>query len=118
MNATPVSVVEMPSFLRAAEAIWNEEERIELIDYVAYFPESGVIVPGTGGVRKLRWGRSGSGKRGGARIVYFFHNVDHPLYMLLAYAKSDAPDLSSSEKKDATAIALALREAFRSGRVR
>ena len=96
-------------FERAAAKIWSEDERLALIDYVARNPENGDVIPGTGGVRKLRWGRSGIGKRGGARVIYFYYDMDHPLYLLFAYAKSDAADLSAEGKRIITATAAAIK---------
>jgi len=109
MKTRPVVVVETSIFLRQAEKIWSDEERAALVDHVARNPEAGDIIPGTGGVRKMRWGRSGSGKRGGARVIYFYHDMEHPLYLLLAYAKAQASDMSADEKKAVTAIAGALK---------
>ncbi len=81
-----------------------------LIDYLAIHPESGAVIPGTGGIRKLRWGKAGTGKRGGVRVIYFYHNADMPLYLLLAYAKAQATDLTQDEKRTLTALAAALKE--------
>lgn len=67
------------------------------------------MIPGTGGVRKLRWARSGSGKRGGVRVVYFYYRPDCPLYLLLAYAKAQATDLSADEKKTVAAFAATIK---------
>ncbi len=50
-----------------------------LIDFIAHNPESGDLIPETGGVRKMRWGRQGSGKRGGARVIYFYHHMGVPV---------------------------------------
>ncbi len=111
MRTRPITVAETQAFARAAEKIWNEEERIELIDYVAHNPEAGDVIPGTGGVRKLRWGRSGSGKRGGARLVYFHYRADCPLYLLLAYAKAQATDMTADEKQAVAAFAAAIKAA-------
>ncbi|WP_426179135.1 type II toxin-antitoxin system RelE/ParE family toxin [Rhizorhabdus sp. FW153] len=105
----PITVVETQTFVRSAERIWSEEERAELVDFVAHNPEAGDVIPGTGGVRKLRWARSGSGKRGGARVVYFYYRPDCPLYMLLAYAKAQATDLSADEKKAVAAFAATIK---------
>ena len=74
-------------------------------------PMSGDVIPGTGGVRKLRWGRAGSGKRGGARVIYFYYDMDRPLYLLLAYAKAGAEDLTADEKKAASAVAAVIKGA-------
>ena len=104
-----ITVAETQAFARAAEKIWSEGERAELVDFVAHNPEAGVVIPGTGGVRKLRWARAGGGKRGGARVVYFFYRPDCPLYLLLAYAKAQATDLSVDEKRVVAAFAAAIK---------
>ncbi len=64
-----ITVVELQEFSRAAAKKWSEAELTEFIDYIAAHPLAGVIIEGTGGVRKVRWGRGGIGKRGGVRIV-------------------------------------------------
>ncbi|MRW89121.1 addiction module toxin RelE [Duganella sp. FT80W] len=99
METKPVSVIEVPAFLNQAKVLWTDEERAELIDYVARNPESGDVIPGTGGVRKLRWSRAGAGKRGGARVVYFYYRSDTPIYMLLAYAKAASADMTPDQKR-------------------
>jgi hypothetical protein len=73
-----------PSLPLTDKKIWSEDELAGLVDYVARNPEVGDVIPGTGGVRKLRWGRARSGKRGGARVVYFYFHANCPLYLLLA----------------------------------
>lgn len=111
MRTRPITVAETQVFTRAAEKLWSEPERIDLIDHLAHNPEAGDVIPGTGGVRKLRWGRICSGKRGGARVVYFYYRSDCPLYLLVAYAKAQAADLTPDEKKAVTALAGAIRGA-------
>ena len=78
----------------------TDEERALLVDYLAYNPTSGDLIPGTGGVRKLRWGLEGRGKRGGARVVYFHHDAGMPLFALTAYAKNERADLSQRDRND------------------
>jgi hypothetical protein len=107
MQSSPITVAETQVFARLAEKLWSEEERFELIDHLARNPEAGAVIPGTGGVRKLRWSRPGAGKRGGARVIYFYYRPDCPLYLLLAYAKAQATDLTADEKKAVTALAAA-----------
>jgi hypothetical protein len=68
-------------------------------------------IPDTGGVRKIRWARSGSGKRGGARVIYFFHAPSWPLYLLMVYAKGRQEDLSSEEKGTVRKLAAILKGA-------
>lgn len=60
-------------------------------------------------MRKLRWGKAGVGKRGGARVIYFYYRPDCPLYLLLAYAKAQASDLSAGEKKAVAAFAATIK---------
>jgi len=110
MQTKPVTVVETPTFLRQAGAIWDENDRLALVDFVARNPESGDLIPGTGGVRKVRWSRQGSGKRGGARVIYFYHHADAPIYLLLAYAKAQRTDMTPDEKRAVAALAAALKQ--------
>jgi hypothetical protein len=63
MKTTLLTVVETPIYLRQAEKIWSDEERADLVDHVARNPETGVLIPDTGGVRKMRWGRAASLKQ-------------------------------------------------------
>jgi hypothetical protein len=94
---TPITVVETHEFLSATKKLMDDEERAELVRYMAFNPTAGDLIPGSGGVRKLRWGLEGRGKRGGARVIYFFHDMEMPLLLLKAYAKNDQADLSSDE---------------------
>ncbi len=110
MQTRPITVTETQMFRRQAEKIWSEAELTALVDHLALNPENGDVIPGTGGIRKLRWGKAGTGKRGGVRAIYFYHNFDLPLYQLLAYAKAQASDLTSDEKRTLTALAAALKQ--------
>ena len=89
------TVAETPMFQRYAEAIWNEEERLEFISWIALNPNSGALIPGTGGCRKVRWSRSGQGKRGGTRVVYF-NPTETMLWLLIVYTKSKFDNLPRS----------------------
>jgi hypothetical protein len=111
MRTRPITVAETRVFMRTAEKIWSEDELAGLVDYLARNPETGDVIPGTGGVRKLRWGRAGGGKRGGARAVYFYYSPDCPVYLLLAYAKAQATDLTPAERKAVTALAATIKAA-------
>jgi hypothetical protein len=59
--------------------LWHEDERNAFVDYIARNPEAGDIIPDSGGVRKVRWSRAGTGKRGGVRVIYFYHDDTMPL---------------------------------------
>jgi hypothetical protein len=110
MQTRLITVAETHMFRRQAEKIWNEAELAALVDHLALNPEDGDVIPGTGGIRKLRWGKAGTGKRGGVRVIYFFHHTDMPLYLLLAYAKAQATDLTPDEKRTLSALAAALKQ--------
>lgn len=99
MSRKPVTVVETALFVRQAASIWSDPERASFIDFIAWNPEIGDMIPDTGGVRKVRWTRSGSGKRGGARVIYFYHRIDRPLYLLMAYAKPRKDTLTAEEMR-------------------
>ena len=60
-------------------------------------PDTGKIIPGSGGVRKMRWAGSGRGKRGGLRVIYNWCVADDQIWMLLAYPKSEKDDLRRDE---------------------
>ena len=93
-----------PTFTRQSDRLFSEEERNALIDYLADYPAAGDEIPGTGGVRKLRFAALGRGKRGGARVIYFYSGEDMPVYALLAYAKSARTNLSPSERSGAPSV--------------
>ena len=96
----PMAVIETETFLASAARLGiSETERTALIIYLAVNPEVGVVVPETGGVRKLRWALPGRGKSGGARVIYYYHNESIPLYALDIYAKNQKANLSAAEKK-------------------
>jgi hypothetical protein len=104
MEIPPLTVVETPEFLSATRKLMDDEERAVLVDYLALNPTAGDLVPGTGGVRKLRWALDGRGKRGGARIVYFYHGAALPLFLLTAYAKNERANLSAADRNDFKAL--------------
>jgi hypothetical protein len=112
MGATPVTVVETPEFLSATRKLLTEGERAVLVDYMAHNPLAGDLVPGTGGVRKLRWALEGRGKRGGARVIYFYHSVDIPLFALTAYAKNERANLSQQDRNSFRQLTKLLVEAY------
>ncbi|MFY9244716.1 MAG: addiction module toxin RelE [Roseicyclus sp.] len=94
-----ITVAETPTFTRQCSKIFSDEEKSELIEYLAKYPLAGDEIPGTGGVRKIRFAASGRGKRGGARIIYEYLDNKFPLYALLAYRKNARTDMTPEEKK-------------------
>lgn len=93
------TVVETPEFIRQAETCMDKESKKAFIDFIAKNPLAGDLIPGTGGARKVRWMRDGNqGKRGGARIIYYFHNIAMPLFLFTAYPKNEKENLTMKEK--------------------
>ena len=95
-----LTVAELPEFIRTADKLLTETKRLDVVRYLAEHPKSGDLIEGTGGVRKLRWGRGGQGKSGGVRIIYYFHDEIMPLYLLTLFAKGDKVNLSKAERND------------------
>jgi hypothetical protein len=105
MPRRPVSVIELPGYRRRADELLSAHEQDAVVDLIAYEPTCGDLIPGTGGLRKVRIGRGGGGKRGGARVIYYFYNADFPALVMALYAKNEKADLSASEKKEFAAYA-------------
>lgn len=91
------TVIETPTFQKQAEKIWSESERMKFINWIAVNPLAGDVIPGADGARKVRWGRAGSGKRGGVRVVYFNLNERGEVVLVMMYAKSDQTNISPGD---------------------
>jgi hypothetical protein len=114
----PISVVETHEFLSATKKLMDDADRADLVGYLAYNPTAGDVIPGTGGVRKIRWGLEGRGKRGGARVIFFFHDMEMPLYLLEAYAKNERTDLTQAECHELQQVTKQIVESHRLRRAR
>ena len=80
--------IETPTFVAEADKLWTEDERLEFFTWLAGNPDAGAVIPGSGGCRKVRWSRPGTGKRGGVRVIYFTRLAAGEIWLLLVYAKS------------------------------
>lgn len=100
MSRAPVTVVELAGYRSRAETLLTTDEQHAVVDLIAYDPACGDLIPGTGGLRKLRIRRSGIGKRGGARVVYFFHDPGMPIFLMAIYAKNEASDLGAADRRE------------------
>jgi hypothetical protein len=116
MTSAPITVSETIVFQRTATKILSIEAIDELVDFVARHPSAGDVIEGTGGLRKLRWRLSGRGKRGGARVIYYFHSDAMPLLLLLAYSKSAVTDITANEKRRMAAVVAAFVKTHQSKR--
>ena len=87
------TIVETPTFVRCVAAIWNETELMDFKLWLAGDPLAGDVIPGTQGLRKVRWTRAGMGKRGGARVVYYNQLADGRIVLLMAYTKAKFDNL-------------------------
>ncbi|WP_366919528.1 transcriptional regulator [Hydrocarboniphaga sp.] len=88
-----LTVVETAIFREWAAKVWSDVEREEFIDWISAHPEAGDVIPGTGGLRKVRWSRAGMGKRGGTRAIYFTRLAQGQIVLVVAYAKAKFDDM-------------------------
>ena len=95
-----MTVAELPEYLRAAGKLWTDVDRQAVVDHLAAPPKAGLLIEGTGGVRKLRWARDGRGKSGGMRVISYFHSEAMPLYLLTMFAKNERANLSRAERNE------------------
>jgi hypothetical protein len=93
-----VVFVETPIFTVDVVSLLTDDEYAGFQEFLAANPRAGNVIQQTGGLRKLRWGAKGSGKRGGVRIIYFHRASGHEIRLLLIYRKGVKDDLSSREK--------------------
>lgn len=95
-----LTVVETLLFQKQWPLYWTEKERGVFAAYIAENPEAGDVVPGSGGIRKVRWRRAGLGKSGGVRVIYFTRTAEEELVLLTLYAKSTTDNLTGAKLKE------------------
>ena len=83
-----LTVIESPLFTKLWPDYWTEAQHGEFVAFLAATPDAGDLIPGSGGCRKIRWARAGSGKRGGVRVIYTVRLESGALVLLVMYAKS------------------------------
>lgn len=86
-NGPVFEFIETPFFTKAVLRYLSDDKYAELQSYLNARPETGTVVPGSGGVRKMRWGASSRGKRGGLRVVYYLRRTRMEIWMLTIYGK-------------------------------
>ena len=94
------TVVETSLFQKQWPLYWTEDERGEFAASLAQSPETGVVVKDSGGIRKVRWKRQGTGKSGGVRVIYFVKNEAEEVVLLTLYAKSETDNIKGPVLKE------------------
>lgn len=94
------TIAELPEYIKRAESLLSQQERIDLINFLAERPKAGDLIQGTGGIRKLRWKRDNKGKSGGVRVIYYYHNETIPLYLLTIFGKGEKVNISKAERNE------------------
>lgn len=92
-----MELIETPVFTKQVLAALSDEEYRALQLHLIGRPDAGVLIPGSGGLRKLRWRLPGRGKRGGARVIYYWRSAAGQLFLLFLYPKNVRSDLSATE---------------------
>ncbi|MFZ5622220.1 MAG: transcriptional regulator [Pseudomonadota bacterium] len=85
--------IEAPLFSRLLGEYLSDDEYAALQWALTQRPEAGAVIPGSGGIRKLRWAGSGRGKRGGLRVIYYWKTRAGEIWLLTLYAKNEAEDI-------------------------
>ena len=111
-NSKMQTVVETSHYAARAARFLSESERNELIDYLAFHALRGVILAGTGGIRKLRYGKGGRGKSGGVRVIYYYQSQETPIFLLEIFAKSEKSNLTASERNALAKVAAEIKDQF------
>lgn len=91
--------VETPTFTKRILQLMDDEQYAALQAHLALQPDGGKVIPGSGGLRKIRWAGSGRGKRGGLRLIYYWWVARDRISLLLVYSKNERDDLSADQVK-------------------
>lgn len=91
--------IETTFFTKHLVEYLTDDEYSELQNYLVDRPNSGVIIQGTGGLRKLRWSSKNKSKRDGVRVIYYWQVSEDHLYMMTLYSKNEISNLSAADKK-------------------
>jgi hypothetical protein len=94
-----VTFVETKLFTKLVQEYLSDDEYAVLQQSLIVNPDAGDVIPGSGGVRKLRWGVAGRGKRGGLRVIYFLRRRNEEIWMLTLYAKNVADNIPANVLK-------------------
>ena len=99
-----MELIETKAFTRQILRLLSDEEYRQFQDWLAANPDLGMCIPGTSGLRKIRIALRGRGKRGGARVIYFWMVNQSKILLLLAYSKNEMDDLSAAQLAQLAAV--------------
>jgi mRNA-degrading endonuclease RelE of RelBE toxin-antitoxin system len=94
-----MEIKETPLFTRRVPDLMDDDDYALLQAALIVNPQLGVVIPGMGGIRKVRWSGNERGKRGGTRVIYFAAVAHHTILMLYIYPRNEQEDLSEAQKK-------------------
>ena len=95
-----LTVAQTPVFENYAARVWSPDELDQFVNWIAVNPLAGNVIPGSGGLRKVRWAASGRGKRGGARVIYYNVLKSGTVWLLMVYTKAKLDNLPASVLKE------------------
>jgi hypothetical protein len=98
------AVAETTVFSRRADSLLSREDRDRLINTLASDPAQGDLVPGLGGIRKMRFSAGGQGKRGAFRVIYFVASADMPILALIIYGKNEQANPTADQRRAMLAV--------------
>ena len=90
-------IIETPIFTKRLMDVMTDEEYRLLQMHLLNKPDAGIVIQGSGGLRKLRWSAKGHGKSGGVRIIYYWFVAQDTILLLFPYAKNERTDLTSEQ---------------------
>lgn len=93
-----ITFIETRGFTRRITELLSDDEYTALQWFLNATPTAGDVIKHAGGARKLRWRKKGQGKRGGLRVIYFYHVKQRTFWMLALYEKTEQEDLSEADK--------------------
>ncbi len=95
-----ITIAETREFVNKVSKLLDDNEQKNIVNYLSNHPKAGIIIQGSGGIRKLRWGRDSKGKSGGIRLIYYYHSERMPLDLMTVYGKGEKDNLTKLERNE------------------
>jgi hypothetical protein len=108
------TVIETPTYLKQAAGL-SEAEKSEIVSFLSNNPTAGTLIPGTGGLRKVRFRGRGKGKSGGYRTIHYFAGNDIPLFLMALVDKGERADISKAESNELKKVVAGIADDYREG---